>query len=309
LADNKDSLIIIKVMGGLGNQMQQYSLYTKFLRMGLNARLDLSWFDESNQEGVLARRACELKYFLDLPIIECTDDERNYFLNRSAITKGIERLFSGGSRIFRESEMFHPEVLEFTKKYLEGYFLCPKYYEELFDELKGLFVFPCHTNDKYRVINMDVKNEMLQRNSISIHFRRGDYLDKENMLLFGGITTDEYYESAINYCKASLSDPHFYIFSDDPDYARDRFSNRENCEIIDWNTGKNAMLDIELMSCCRANICANSTFSLWGGRLNRRSDAIRIRPLAMRNDQATTPAQMHYYWRDWMLFDRKGNGV
>ena len=56
-------MIIIQAAGGLGNQLQQYALYRKFVRMGKEARLDLSWFSDENQKEVLKKRELELAYF------------------------------------------------------------------------------------------------------------------------------------------------------------------------------------------------------------------------------------------------------
>ena len=69
-------MIIIQVAGGLGNQLQQYALYRKFVRMGKEARLDFSWFSEGNQEGVLKRRELELNYFDRLIYEECRPEEK-----------------------------------------------------------------------------------------------------------------------------------------------------------------------------------------------------------------------------------------
>ena len=47
-----EDVIVIKVSGGLGNQMQQYALYRKFKEMGREAYLDLTWFSPENQKKV-----------------------------------------------------------------------------------------------------------------------------------------------------------------------------------------------------------------------------------------------------------------
>lgn len=53
---------------------------------------------------------------------------------------------------------------------------------------------------------------MKQETSVSIHIRRGDYLDAQNAEMFGGICTDAYYEAAISYIKEQTPDAHFYVF-------------------------------------------------------------------------------------------------
>ena len=75
-------MIIIRVMGGLGNQLQQYALYRKYVSMGVEARLDLSWFDEAVQQNMLAKRRLELDDFVNLPMQIATEDDIYALLGR-----------------------------------------------------------------------------------------------------------------------------------------------------------------------------------------------------------------------------------
>jgi len=210
---------------------------------------------------------------------------------------------------FSESKMYHPEVFDFDDKYLQGFFLCQKYYDDIMPELQQLFRFPIHIYTEQQLKNADIINEMEERPSVSVHIRRGDYLDAENAALFGNIATDGYYDAAMKYFLDKNPDTHFYIFTNDTDYARQKYSDTDRYTIVDWNTGKYSLLDMELMSHCQGNICANSTFSLWGARLNQRPDKIMVRTLKMRNNQEVTPALMHEYWSGWVLIDENGNEV
>ena len=299
-------MIIIRVAGGLGNQMQQYAMFRKLLKRGRDVKLDFSWFAPENQKDMLAPRKPELDYFIDLPYLTCTDTERDSFLKRGAVTKGLNKLLPSTSRIWEETEQYHPELTTFTDKYLNGYFLCNKYYEDLWQELQEAFHFPMHTEERYHLRNVNMMNEMLLRDSVSVHLRRGDYLDPQNAELFGGIATDTYYEKAMEYFQTKYPKAHFYIFTEDTPYALEHFADEDRFTVIDWNTGRNALLDIQLMSCCRGNICANSTFSFWGARLNARTDKEVIRPYRMRNNQTYEPETMHDYWKHWILMDETG---
>ena len=110
---------------------------------------------------------------------------------------------------------------------------------------------------------------------------------------------------------ADVSPLHFYVFSDDPDFARTcRFGTRgEEVTVCDWNTGDDNMLDMQLMAHCRCNITANSTFSFWGARLNVTEKPVRIRPLYHRNNQTPDAAEMHKFWNGYVLVDKQGNVV
>ena len=288
--------------------MQQYALYRKLLKTGAdkNVKLDTSWFDEDRQAGVLAKRKLELLYFQNLPMTVCSSSERDYFLNRSILMKAASKLMPSLNSVFTESEMYHPEVFSLKDKYIEGYFACQKYYDDISEELQNLFVFPMHSDRDLHLKNVELMNEMEQINSVSVHIRRGDYLDPENAALFGNISTDEYYDSAMNYFRAKFAKAHFYIFTNDPEYAKEKYSDASEYTIVDHNTGKDSLLDIQLMSHCRGNICANSTFSFWGARLNRRPDKEMVRTFTMRNNQPCDPVLMHEYWPKWILIDKDG---
>ena len=103
-------------------------------------------------------------------------------------------------------------------------------------------------------------------------------------------------------------DAHFYVFSDDSVYAKNAYPGKE-FTVVDWNTGKNSLFDMQLMSCCGHNICANSTFSFWGARLNPSPDKVMIRPSKHKNSQNIVPEEMKKLWDGWVLIDGKGTVI
>ena len=149
---------------------------------------------------------------------------------------------------------------------------------------------------------------MEETRSVSVHIRRGDYLDEINRALFGGICTEAYYDQALAYMRKKLPQAKFFLFSDDTAYVRERYQGEEY-RIIDWNKGKNSFYDMMLMSRCRHNICANSTFSFWGARLNPNREKIMIRPSIHKNTQVCMPAQMKELWSGWTLITPQGGIV
>ncbi|MBR2951324.1 MAG: alpha-1,2-fucosyltransferase [Lachnospiraceae bacterium] len=329
-------MIIIEVMGGLGNQMQQYALYQKMKHLGKDVKLDISWFvDEQRQEGVLARRKLELEYFTDLPIDICTKEEKERLVGKDTLFgKLMRKILPGQIRRFTESDIYHPEIFEFEDMYLSGYWACEKYYADILPELRCLFKFPefgempvkkagnnqeCECSDnkvnkQNCVSNVDVdKNcQTISRMqfdiSVSVHVRRGDYLDPANQAMFGGICTEAYYDAAIQYVLERYPDAHFYVFSDDTAYVREKYCGPQYT-IVDWNTGENSFFDIKLMSCCKHNICANSTFSFWGARLNSNEDKIMVRPAKHKNSQQIIPKMLHELWGNWVIVDGDGGIV
>lgn len=332
-------MIIIEVMGGLGNQLQQYALYQKMKSLGKDVKLDVSWFkDEKKQANVLASRKLELEYFENLPMDICTQQEKERLIGKDDIFGKLKRrLLPGQNRHFYESDMYHPEIFDFEDMYLTGFWACEKYYGDILPELRRLIKFPerlekCDnfsednkntensTNSDNFEKNLNSENNgvcgknnqtiarMMDEKSVSIHIRRGDYLDPENAAMFGGICTEEYYDAAIGYILKRCPDAHFYIFSDDIAYVKEKYSGPQYT-IVDWNTGASSFYDIQLMSCCKHNICANSTFSFWGARLNPNQDKITVRPAKHKNSQQIIPEKMHELWGNWTLIDENGRIV
>lgn len=310
-------MIIIRVMGGLGNQMQQYALYEKLRVLGKEVKLDTSWYyDAAAQANALAPRQLELKYFRNLPMVLAAPEEVRRLRGSSSIFSRVAAKM-GHSRVFTESEMYHPEIFRMDERYLVGYFACNKYYADIMDQLRRLFVFPESADRAVRQWNAELIRQMERPEEIaaSIHLRRGDYLDSANAGILGGICTPEYYDGACRYLEEAAAREgkplHFYVFSDDPAFAATcHFGTQgEEVTICDRNTGRDSLLDIQLMSHCRCNITANSTFSFWGARLNRRAEHIRIRPLWHRNNQTPDPVKMHDYWKGYVLIDRDGSVV
>lgn len=296
-------MIIIQVAGGLGNQLQQYALYQKFLTLGIDARLDISWFTQSGrQENVLAKRKLELDFLENLEYKACTEEEKQQVVgNGSLIDKIKGKIFPGTKKIFQETEMYHPEIFEFRDKYLCGYWACEKYYADIEEQLREKIKFPLEGKNE----NLALSEQIGSVESVSVHIRRGDYLDAENQAMFGDICTEEYYAGAIREMKQIYPDAHFYVFSDDTDYVREKYNGKE-FSVVDINSGRDSFYDIWLMSRCRHNICANSTFSFWGARLNRNREKVMIRPWIHKNSQRFEPERMHGLWEGWILMNNRG---
>ncbi len=307
-------MIIIQVAGGLGNQLQQYALYRKFVRLGIEARLDISWFDQvqmvekertkgQNATPVVTKRELELRYFDRLVFETCNKEDKERLIGSDGLTGKIRRkLFPFTVHHFQESKIYHPEIFDFEDMYLSGYFACEKYYADILYDLREKIQFPRSGN----VLNHEMAAKMQNCNSVSMHVRRGDYLNPENAQLFGNICTDAYYEKAIEMIKEEVPDARFFLFSDDIPYVREKFHGDEYT-VVNINSGKDSFYDMWLMSRCKHNICANSTFSFWGARLNPNEDKIMIRPSVQKNTQTFVKKDMEDWWQGWRFIDAKGN--
>ena len=307
-------MIIIKAMGGLGNQLQQYALYKKFESLGKDVRLDVSWFKNPDvQSEVMAERNLELDYFEGVSYREASPEDIKSVLGRtldqkeSAVAKIKRKLFPSANPTFTETDMYHEEIFRFTDKYLEGYWACEKYYADILPKLREEIRFPKQDKDISEQNEAAIRR-MEETVSVSVHIRRGDYLDAANKAIFGAISTEAYYKSAIAYIKERNPEARFFFFSDDILYVKEHY-NEEEYEYVDWNNGKNNFYDMMLMSHCKHNIAANSTFSFWGARLNPAPDKIMIRPSIHKNTQVCISKQMNELWKDWVLITPQGKIV
>lgn len=305
-------MVIIRAMGGLGNQLQQYALYRKLEHMGRDVRLDTSWFrSESVQADVNAARELELDRLNPLPYREASGDEIRSILGRlweepeKTVSRIKRKLNPAANPVFEESDMYHEDVFAMEQKYLVGYWACEKYYADIMDILRADISFPKSTDSELQSKNDRIIKQMEESQSVSVHIRRGDYLNDINRELFGGICTESYYHRAIEYMKEKFPGAEFFLFSDDIPYVKERYRGEEY-QIIDWNQGKDSFYDMMLMSRCRHHICANSTFSFWGARLNPHSDKVMIRPSVHKNTQVCIPEQMKDLWKGWTLITPQG---
>lgn len=293
-------MVIIQVAGGLGNQLQQYAIYREYLNMGTEAKLDISWFQSKKNA---TERRLELAYLEGVQFEVCSEAEREALIGARGLKGKIRRkLFPGTVHRFRESRMYHPEIFAFRDMYISGYFACERYYADLLGKLRNEVRFPESDNLK----NHDLAEEMGNCQSVSMHIRRGDYLNEENKAMFGNICTDAYYEEAIKIIEETVENPHFYIFSDDVPYAKEKYAGKQYT-IVDVNHGKDSFYDMWLMSRCKHNICANSTFSFWGARLNGNEGKIMIRPTIHKNSQVFIKEEMERLWEGWRFVDPEGN--
>lgn len=295
-------MVIIHVMGGLGNQLYQYAMYEKLKYFGKQVKLDLHAYETENTDEKEWRNL-ELTWLKDLKYETCTKEERTTFLdNRMSLQDKVRRkLFGRKNKTIKETKSYMPEIFDMDEIYLYGYWTCEKYYEDIIPLLQEKIQFK--PSECYK--NVECMEQMKHENAVSIHIRRTDYLTVADGKRYMGICTDAYYQAAMQYICEHVQNPVFYIFSDDVEFARAHFK-QEHMRIVDWNTGKNSLYDMQLMSCCKHNICANSTFSMWGARLNRNPNKIMLRPLHCDNYETDSVEEIQENWAKWILVNPEG---
>lgn len=137
------------------------------------------------------------------------------------------------------------------------------------EELLEKFTFPALTGE-----NLKISNKIHAVNSVSIHVRLGDYLGTN----FINLSESNYYQLALKRIQEKVNNPHFFIFSDELNKCQQLFKSLPNCDFIGWNAGQDSFRDMQLMSLCKHNIVANSSFSFWGAYLNNYQHRIIVCP-------------------------------
>jgi hypothetical protein len=128
-------------------------------------------------------------------------------------------------------------------------------------------------------VNAEWLVRIRQENSVSVHVRRGDYVSLASANAFHGTLSLDYYAKSAQLLRERLSgDLSFFVFSDDPEWVKSNLVLPGNTTYVDWNGEGAAHEDLRLMSNCRHNIIANSSFSWWGAWLGENADKLVVAP-------------------------------
>lgn len=158
--------------------------------------------------------------------------------------------------------------------YLQGYWQSEKYFQKCSNVIRKDFSFRQPMVER----NLDWAERISGVNAISLHVRRGDYVNNPVANLTHGVCSANYYHEAISYISNRVMSPHIFIFSDDIPWVRANIITNLPCSLIDHNRGKDSFNDMRLMSLCKHHIIANSSFSWWGAWLNQSDEKIMIAP-------------------------------
>lgn len=278
-------MVIIQLAGGLGNQMFQYALYLQFQNLHKEVKIDdvAGFAEDEKRDPVLSAFGITYEK-ADPKEIEQMLDASLLFWHR------VRRKLFGRKRksYFEADKRFKPEIFTWDDIYLEGYWQTEKYFMPVADQVREAFDVDrllaaqngeaSRSGDETAQIQSSQVQAYLQKitdtQSVSLHIRRGDYLTPENQALFGGICTEAYYREAMRRMREQYPGCQFFLFTNDKEWARDRFSGGE--------AGKEAAGDVivvdlprdsdqeefALMSRCKHHILANSSFSWWASYLN-----------------------------------------
>jgi len=274
-------MIIVSIFGGLGNQMFQYATAKAVAkRLQVELKLDIQHVIDRKFRKNFTYRNFELSVFKLDDKIATEKEVRHYIPNLWNTNKiilqfyRIKRILTG-RKLYHEKKKFIVNQDIFLIKdntYLYGYFQTAGYFENIREDLLSAFELKTTLNEA----NRDLLSQINTENSVSIHIRRGDYVN----LAFHLLSMEDYYLKAINLICEKVTSPSFFIFTNDYEWVQEQFLDIPiKMTIVKINSTENtAHLDMILMSQCKHNICANSSFSWWGAWLNQHTEKIVIAP-------------------------------
>ena len=272
-------MIIAQLKGGLGNQMFQYAAGLSLAtHRNVDLLLDVSLYE--NQGGEVTPRRFGLNCFAGSHKFA---SKLKIFLysSHSPVARGgrlIMDKISGSPPIYykEKSFSFDQDMLGLPANvYLDGYWQSERYFLPEEKLIRSAFRFINPPSGE----NIRIAKEISSKNSISVHFRRGDYASCKKTSSFHGIPgLEDYYYKAINHLSKLVEAPRLYIFSDEPDWIESNFHISIPYEIIRHNGTNQGYEDLRLMSLCPNHIIANSSFSWWGAWLSDCQDKQVIAP-------------------------------
>lgn len=270
-------MIVVKLIGGLGNQLFQYAL-AKHLAHVNNTEmlLDATAFEDNYKLHKFSLQHFDISSKVaDRKVLE------NIY-NYPYSLKKTQRIWEHkvlGKNLFNLNENqfnYQPDII---KKYnghvvLNGYWQTEKYFLPIQDYIRQ--EFKVVTTQEPKDIEVS-ENVLSSENAVSLHIRRADYTNPE-VLKVHGVCSLEYYQKGVSFIANKVSNPTFFIFSDDIPWAKKNLKLNYQMIFVEHNNADKNYEDMNLMSQCKHNIIANSSFSWWGAWLNKNPDKIVIAP-------------------------------
>lgn len=285
------NMIIVRLNGGIGNQMFQYALGRHLAEINSTLlKLDLTGFEEYKLRKYELHCFNIWEYVASIEEIEAFKRKNNSRFAK-LVSKTRKRLnfpyyptsdFYQNTIVVKESRFsFDPSMLEEKGNiYLDGYWQSEKY----FNSIRNILLREFTNKYDQDIKNLELSKKIKNTESVSIHIRRGDYVHDTLTNQVHGVCSFDYYQDAINQITKRRSNCHFFIFSDDHAWVKENFNLDYNTTIVNINDYSTSYEDLRLMSLCHHNIIANSSFSWWAAWLNKNPEKIVYAPKKWFND-------------------------
>lgn len=271
-------MIVSHILGGIGNQMFQYAA-GRALSCHVQQTLLL---DTRDFASYTLHQGFELERVFALSATLCSEKNARELLGWRAhrqarrILRRPECSWLRGQHYIQEPQFnFWPEFFNLpADSYLCGYWQSELYFNRIEQVIRADFAF----REPLTGQNQEIATELARQQSVSLHVRRGDYISDAKASKVMNVCSLEYYQRAISHICTYLENPVFYVFSDDMAWVRRNLQLNHPCHYIDFNQGQQSYRDMQLMSLCKHNIIANSSFSWWGAWLNANADKRVVAP-------------------------------
>ncbi len=282
-------MIIVKITGGLGNQLFQYA-YGRARAQENNTELKLDTRDLMDRQrsyaldtfSIVADLA-EPVDFSHIGIPDMASRRLPARIQRKLFEMTQSRFPLAQRKIIREpSFTYNEDLARITNDhYCIGLWQTEKYFKKYEDVIK-LDIQLAHPPSS---AFSDLKKTITSCTAVSIHIRRGDYVSVAHTHSKHGVCPPEYYEKAIAHLNSSINRDqeslhHYFVFSDDIEWVKENMPILKNLKNVTYisNPDIQAHEEMILMSLCNHNIIANSSFSWWAAWLNAHTDKIIIAP-------------------------------
>lgn len=265
-------MIIVQLTGGLGNQLFQYAMGSMLasknqcgLKLDLSTYKNYEWHEYSLIPFAIAAKIAGAR--------ECAVSKGQ---NLSLLNRIIKKLSNKQSTIIVEqSLLYDSRYVNFKgSAYVTGYWQSEKYFKGIENKIRKDLKIRIEPSASNKVL----LDEIRSGNAVSLHIRRGNFVSIDFVNKVHGVCSIDYYQNAVNLISKKISNPVFYIFSDDIPWAKQSLSLNFETVFVDINDAKTDYEDLRLMSTCKHHILANSTFSWWGAWLNPSKEKVVIAP-------------------------------
>lgn len=274
-------MIVIRLKGGLGNQMFQYAL-GRILSIKNNTELAFNIEAYEDKSPRLFKSNFAMRDY-DLEVFNI----KGRIANKSEIPL-LYRMYGKGKlmvlidavrrRVFKHkaqelyTQRFNPYMLSLGKNsYIDGFFQSPKYFIGYEDIIRQDFKLRNEPSDNIKQMYKDISNN----ESLCMHVRRGDFVGNPNH----DVLDSDYYNKAISLLEGKTNIDTIYIFSDDIQWCKDNMHfNYPTVFVSEEYAGLKGEGHMYLMSACKNFIIPNSTFAWWGVWLSENKNKKVVAP-------------------------------
>ena len=263
-SENKVGKVVVKLQGGLGNQMFQYATGLALARRTQSQLiLDQSFLLDRTPRPDFTYRDFDLEIFNLRPDCQIARDGSAYARTLRCVT---EKHFH-----------FDPEIEKIESNcYLDGYWQSPRYFAEVMEEVRQSFRLVAGISPEAQTLLEQIQN----CDAVCVNVRRADFVANPHIRAFHGACGEAYFRAATQRVAAQVKNPHFFIFSDDIEWCQSaKLVGERPCTFVTHElAGPKFATYLQLMKACKHFILPNSTFGWWAAFLSESPDKIVIVP-------------------------------